>query len=50
MIGAARYFNARFWAARFFPKQGEDPPPVVVPPPMLRQSDGFTAGTVRRAL
>lgn len=32
MIGAARYFNPRFWAERFFLKVGDDPDPEVVTP------------------
>lgn len=32
MIAAARYFNPRYWARRFFPKIGADPDPGTVTP------------------
>jgi hypothetical protein len=40
MIGAARYFNPRFWAERFFPKVGDDPDPEVVTPTGAISADG----------
>jgi hypothetical protein len=32
MIGAARYFNPRYWARRYWPKLGADPSPGVITP------------------
>jgi hypothetical protein len=40
MIGAARYFNPRYWARRYWPKVGADPSPGVVTPTGAISADG----------
>lgn len=40
MIGAARYFNPRYWAERYFAKVGADPAPSVVTPTGAIAADG----------